>query len=37
VTGDPRITLVIATALFGVFLLLWFVFPLAMRLFHPQD
>jgi Family of unknown function (DUF6328) len=37
VTGVPKISLVIATALFGVFLLLWFVFPLAMRLFHPQD
>jgi hypothetical protein len=37
VIGDPKTSLAVATALFGVFLMLWFVFPLAMRLFHPQD
>jgi hypothetical protein len=34
VIGDPKTSLAVAT---GVFLMLWFVFPLAMRLFHPQD
>jgi len=37
VIGDPKTSLAVSTALFGVFSLLWFVFPLAMRLFHPQD
>jgi Family of unknown function (DUF6328) len=37
VTGDPKTSLAVASALFGVFLMLWFVFPLAMRVFHPQD
>src|SRR3981081_4500312 len=37
VIGDPKTSLAVSTALFGVFSLLWFVFPLAMRLFHPHD
>jgi Family of unknown function (DUF6328) len=37
VIGEPKASLAIATALFGVFLMLWFVFPLAMRLLHPED
>ena len=37
VIGDPKTSLAVATALFGVFLMLWFVFPLAMRLFRPRD
>jgi hypothetical protein len=37
VIGEPKTSLEVATALLGVFLMLWFVFPLAMRLFHPQD
>jgi hypothetical protein len=37
VIGDPKTSLAVSTALFGVFSLLWFVFPLAMRLFRPQD
>ena len=37
VIGDSKTSLAVSTALFGVFSLLWFVFPLAMRLFHPQD
>ena len=37
VIGDPKTSVAVSTALFGVFSLLWFVFPLAMRLFHPQD
>src|SRR3984893_13428902 len=37
VIGDPKTSLAVATALFGVFLTLWFVFPLAMRLFHSPD
>ena len=37
VIGDPKTSLAASTALFGVFSMLWFVFPLAMRLFHPQD
>ena len=37
VIGDLKTSLAVATALFGVFLMLWFVFPLTMRLFHPQD
>jgi hypothetical protein len=35
--GDPKASLAVATVLLGVFFTLWFVFPLAMRLFHPQD
>jgi uncharacterized membrane protein len=37
VIGGLKTSLAVATALFGVFLMLWFVFPLTMRLFHPQD
>jgi uncharacterized membrane protein HdeD (DUF308 family) len=37
VIGDPKTSLAVFTALFGVFSMLGFVFPLAMRLFHPQD
>ena len=37
VIGDPKTSLAVSTALFGVFSFAWFVFPLAMRLFHPQD
>jgi hypothetical protein len=37
VIGDPTASLAVATTLLGVFLMLWFVFPLAMRLFHPED
>ena len=37
VIGDPKTSVAVSTALFGVFSLLWFVFPLAMRLFHSQD
>ena len=37
VFGEPKTSLVVATALLGVFSLLWFMFPLAMRLFHPRD
>jgi Family of unknown function (DUF6328) len=37
VIGEPKASLAIATALFGVFLMLWFVFPAAMRLLHPED
>jgi uncharacterized membrane protein HdeD (DUF308 family) len=31
VIGDPKTSLAVSTALFGVFSMLWFVFPLAMR------
>ena len=37
VIGDPKTSLAVSTALLPVFSLLWFVFPLAMRLFHPED
>jgi len=37
VIGDPKTSLAVSTALLAVFSLLWFVFPLAMRLFHPED
>ena len=37
VIGDPKTSLTVSTALLAVFLMLWFVFPLAMRLFHPED
>lgn len=37
VIGDAKASLAVATVLLGVFLTLWFVFPLAMRLFHPED
>ena len=37
VIGDPKTSLTVSTALLAVFSLLWFVFPLAMRLFHPED
>jgi len=37
VIGDPTASLAVATTLLGVFLMLWFVFPLAMRLFHRED
>ena len=37
VIGDSKTSLAVSTALFGIFSFAWFVFPLAMRLFHPQD
>ena len=37
VIGDPKTSLAISTTLLAVFSMLWFVFPLAMRLFHPED
>ena len=37
VIGDPKTSLAVSAALLAVFSMLWFVFPLAMRLFHPED
>jgi hypothetical protein len=38
VLGDAKTSLAVSTPIFlAVFSMLWFAFPLVMRLFHPQD